>query len=128
MSGHTEGKRGCSFIRSSDGASALEFALVAPVLLALLFGMIEFGFAFQAQLAVTHAAREGVRMAAVRAESDWDQALVESRALPLAPVTATRTFPDSDSVSVTVSHEYEWKVLPLGAPIQLMSTATMRRE
>jgi Flp pilus assembly protein TadG len=114
--------------RSSEGASALEFALVAPVLLALLFGMIEFGFVFQAQLSVTHAAREGVRMASVQADSDWDQAEVESRALPLSPVTATRGFPDSDSVSVTVSHEYAWKVLPLGEPIQLMSTAIMRRE
>ncbi|MDF1542911.1 MAG: TadE/TadG family type IV pilus assembly protein [Anaerosomatales bacterium] len=114
-------------ILSGEGASALEFALIAPVLLALLFGMIEFGFVFHAQLSVTHAAREGARLAAV---SEWDadvQTEVESRALPIEDVSAVMQA-DLDSVSVTVSHLYQWKVLPLGNPVELMSTATMRKE
>lgn len=121
-----------SMARSDVGASALEFALVAPILLALLFGMIEFGFAFQAQLAVTHAAREGARMAAVMQDpAQWNPAIVEDRAFPLTfadGLTVNRTFPDARSVSVTVGFPYDWQLLPLGAPIDLMSTATMRRE
>jgi len=119
-------------VRSDAGASALEFALVAPILLALLFGMIEFGFAFQAQLAVTHAAREGARMAAVlQNPADWDPTIVEDRAFPLTfddGLTVDRTFPDARSVSVTVGFPYQWQLLPLNDSIELMSTATMRLE
>ncbi|MDT8434295.1 MAG: TadE/TadG family type IV pilus assembly protein [Anaerosomatales bacterium] len=127
MSTREKSNRGRSVILSGEGASALEFALIAPVLLALLFGMIEFGFVFHAQLSVTHAAREGARLAAV---SEWDadvQTEVESRALPIEDVSAVMQA-DLDSVSVTVSHLYQWKVLPLGNPVELMSTATMRKE
>jgi Flp pilus assembly protein TadG len=47
------------------GAAAVEFALVLPLLLALLFGIMEFGLVFKDQLAVLQAAREGSRIAAV---------------------------------------------------------------
>ncbi len=120
------------FTRSNEGAAALEFALIAPILLALLFGMIEFGFAFQAQLAVNHAAREGARSAAVlQNPADWNPGYVEDAAFPLTfadGLYVDRTFPDTGSVSVTVGFPYEWRLLPLGAPIDLMGTATMRRE
>lgn len=51
--------------RSNRGVAAVEFALVLPLLLALLFGIIEFGFLFKDQLALLQAAREGARVAAV---------------------------------------------------------------
>jgi Flp pilus assembly protein TadG len=38
---------------------------VLPVLIALVFGIIEFGFAFNSQITLTHAAREGVRSMAI---------------------------------------------------------------
>jgi hypothetical protein len=44
----------------SDGASAVEFALVVPVLLLLVFGIIEYGLWFSDSLS----ARQGVREAA----------------------------------------------------------------
>ncbi len=113
----------------TEGASALEFAFVLPVLLLLLFGMIEFGFIFQAELAVTHAAREGARMAAVN-EDTWEQALVVDRAYPLQPpkLTVSKTNPTADSVSVTVSYSYDTQILPFLGTIPLQSTATMRKE
>ena len=40
-------------------------ALVAPFLLLLLFGIIEFAWVFGQNLSVTHGAREGARLAAV---------------------------------------------------------------
>lgn len=49
------------------GANLVEFALVAPLLFALLFGMIEFGWAFAQNLDVKHTAREAGRLAAVNA-------------------------------------------------------------
>ncbi len=54
-------------IRGSDerGAALIEFALVLPVLLVLLFGIIEASWAFGQQNDVRHGAREGARLAAV---------------------------------------------------------------
>lgn len=43
----------------------VEFALVAPVFLLLLFGMVEFGRAINAYLVLTHVAREAARTAVV---------------------------------------------------------------
>lgn len=47
------------------GASAVELAIVLPVLLLVLGGIIDFGRAFTTQMAVTQAAREGARMVAL---------------------------------------------------------------
>jgi Flp pilus assembly protein TadG len=47
------------------GAVAVEFALILPVLLLLLLGIMEFGRAYNAQLSLTHAARESVRTLAI---------------------------------------------------------------
>ncbi len=53
--------------RRETGASLVEFALVAPLLFMLLFGMIEFGWAFAQNLDVKHMAREVGRLATVDA-------------------------------------------------------------
>jgi Flp pilus assembly protein TadG len=45
------------------GAAALEFAFVAPVFFAFVFGMIEYGRAVMVQNVITNAAREGARVA-----------------------------------------------------------------
>jgi hypothetical protein len=50
---------------SEHGAAAVEMALVLPILLILVFGLIEFGFAFNAQISLTQAVREGVRVGAI---------------------------------------------------------------
>ena len=51
--------------RDDRGVTAVEFAIILPLLLMLVFGIVEFGRAYQARLTVTHAAREGVRVLAV---------------------------------------------------------------
>ena len=43
----------------------MEFAVVLPLLLLLIFGIIEFGRIFQASLVVNHAARESARQGIV---------------------------------------------------------------
>ena len=47
------------------GASAVEFALILPLLVVLVFGIIEFGLAFTRSQAMQAAAREGGRVAAI---------------------------------------------------------------
>jgi Flp pilus assembly protein TadG len=49
----------------SRGAVLVEFALVAPVLFLIVFGIIEFGWLFLQNIDVRHGAREGARLAAV---------------------------------------------------------------
>lgn len=51
--------------RSQRGAVAAEFALIMPVLLILLFGIIQFSIAFNRHQAVHAAAREGARVASL---------------------------------------------------------------
>lgn len=48
-------------LRSENGAAAVEFALILPVFLVLLLGIIEFGSAYNAQILLTNAAREAAR-------------------------------------------------------------------
>jgi hypothetical protein len=50
---------------SEQGAAAVEMALILPLLLTLVFGIIEFGFVFNAQISLTQAVREGVRVGAI---------------------------------------------------------------
>lgn len=54
------------------GAGLAEFALVAPVLLTVLFGIIEFGLAFNRAQAITAAAREGGRLASLSSATTAD--------------------------------------------------------
>ena len=49
-------------LQSERGAELIEFALVLPLLLFVIMGLIDFGFMFQRYEAVTNAAREGARM------------------------------------------------------------------
>jgi Flp pilus assembly pilin Flp len=58
--------------RNQRGASAVEFALVAPLLLVLLFGTVSAGLTYSDHVATTNAAREGARYgAAADGLSTW---------------------------------------------------------
>jgi Flp pilus assembly protein TadG len=51
--------------RNSQGSTAIEFALVLPVLILLFFGIVEFGLLFYNQQIITNASREGARVGIV---------------------------------------------------------------
>jgi Flp pilus assembly protein TadG len=56
------GRRG---LRDERGVAVVEFALVAPLLLILVFGIIDLGRAYAALNQIAASAREGARVAAV---------------------------------------------------------------
>lgn len=53
-------------MRNQTGSVAVEFALVLPLLLLILFGTVEFGIMMYDQAIITNAAREGARWGAVQ--------------------------------------------------------------
>ena len=74
----------CRFRLGADGgASAVEFALILPLLVLFLFGIIEFGLAFSRQQGMEAAAREGARLAALGRDIDFVD--VESAARNASP-------------------------------------------
>ncbi|QDC26534.1 pilus assembly protein [Georgenia yuyongxinii] len=77
--------------RSQRGASAVEFALVSPVLIVLVLGIIDFGLYINAASVVGNAAREGVRVASLGATSTEITTVVKNAMsdLPGAALPAT---------------------------------------
>ncbi|MGZ4108449.1 MAG: TadE/TadG family type IV pilus assembly protein [Actinomycetota bacterium] len=57
------------FVGNERGAAAVEFALIAPLLFMLLFGIFEFGLVWSQKNVYVGAAREGARYAAVNCDS-----------------------------------------------------------
>ncbi len=113
--------------RNEDGAAAVEFALVLPVLILLVFGIIEFGFVFNRWLGVTHAAREGVRSLSLGdpdAETD-----AEASAPDLgSPIDCTASYPAVDQVQMSCTTPYDLQMVIFTAPLDVTSTARMRKE
>ena len=56
--------------RKEDGQAMLEFALVLPIFLLILCGIIDFGWMFYNQLALNNICREGARYAVVNTADD----------------------------------------------------------
>ena len=77
------------------GAAAVEFAFVAPVLFAMLIGMLEFGRVMMAQHVITMAAREGARESILLGST---QSTVETVVNSYASNS-----PGSESISIALS-------------------------
>ena len=61
-----------SWWRNERGAELIEFAMVTPVLLLMMFGICDFGLLFQRYQVLTNAAREGARLAALPGYTEAD--------------------------------------------------------
>jgi Flp pilus assembly protein TadG len=72
-------------LRDERGASAVEFAMIVPLLVALAVGIAEFGHAFQVQGTLSSAAREGVRVMALQNDPAAARAAVRDAAGTLDP-------------------------------------------
>lgn len=56
--------------RRSRAAAIVEFAVVLPLLLTILFGIIEYGWLFMVRQTLQNAAREGCRVAILKSTSE----------------------------------------------------------
>ena len=72
-----------------NGAVAVEFALVLPIFLMLVFGIVEFGRAYNIQVSLSEAARETARYTAIHsAESSFSAADAKAVGISAAPSVA----------------------------------------
>jgi Flp pilus assembly protein TadG len=81
--------KGYSMARVSErGAVAVEFALLSPVLIMLLLGIMEFGRAYNVQISLTNAARESVRSMAINNNQTVAKTAAKNAATQLRPALA----------------------------------------
>ena len=115
--------------RAEDGTAAVEFALILPILILIVLGIIEFGFAFNTQIALTQAAREGVRVEALETGDGATTALSAFIATNVGGSTPTVSVQGcdggGDDARLSLALPYEPIVLPLG-PFTLNAEAVMR--
>ncbi len=121
------------------GASAVEFALVAPLLLILVFGIIDLGRAYSTLNQLAASAREGARYAAVlpNPESGSSQTQIRQtvkkfseRQLGGAPLSDGQIFVSLDRSAATVTVEvraYSFQlVTPLAGVVGLRTVPITR--
>ena len=106
-------------LHREDGASAVEFALIAPLLFMIVFGILYFGVAFMKMQNLRSAVREGGRAAAVGAPTVGEvQSKVQTASLGSIPnagdVSVNRLCDGEDSVGNDVTVSYDTANLPDG--------------
>lgn len=124
--------------RDQNGQSLVEFALILPLLLLIVMGILEFGLMFNVYLTINNASREGARLGSV---TEGDPVSIENRVVAVAPhldkdnLVITSDIADVDNTeSVTVKVEYDYQMITpiisdlLSDHIYLRSETTMRVE
>jgi Flp pilus assembly protein TadG len=132
--------------RISRGGAAVEFAIVLPLLLLIIFSTIEFSLALYDKAVITNAAREAARAGVVVRTTRLTNAQIEARALSYAadrlisfgsgaPTVAVNNGGGVSGANLTVTVNYTFTGLGVGpllsamtGPITLSSTATMINE
>lgn len=122
-------------IKSEKGASAVEFALILPLLIMLVFGIVEFGIAFNNYVTITHAAREGARIAAVDLNNPDLKNIIIERAFPVQiteddiVISTTEEKNIGDPVEVEITYNISITIPLVGSwDIPLKNKAIMRLE
>lgn len=116
--------------RDDDGAALVEFAIVLSLFVILVFGIIEFGRAYNAQITLTHATREGVRVLAITQDPDAARAATVGAATTLDPaklsISTTECSPGYPT-QVVASYPFFLSIPLVGEQtLTLSSTAVMR--
>ncbi|NIF56577.1 pilus assembly protein [Burkholderia sp. Ax-1724] len=137
-----------SLKKKQKGVAAIEVALVLPILLLVVFGIIEFGLVLYDTAIITNAAREGARAGIVLTNprpstTDITNVVTNYTSSYLISFAAQKPTPSvsvtnagggfGTALAVKVSYTFTGLVLsalvnPLTGPITLSSTATMNNE
>ena len=121
------------------GAAVVELAVVLPLLLTLVFGIIEFGWIFMVRETLTNASREGCRVAVLQGSTqqnvtDQVAASMAGAGLTSYSVDITSSTPGNPTETVTVKMPYADVSLLAGyffggsTDFNLSATTVMRKE
>ena len=122
--------------RTETGQALVEFTMILPIFLMLLFGLIDFGRGFYTWLLVTNAAREGARVGAVQMDGNAiDTRIYDSFCgnyptdcgLDPTKLTITKSNvqgPRGESVAIDLSYDFDY-VTPIGNIIALVSGGSL---
>jgi Flp pilus assembly protein TadG len=108
--------------KNQEGAGLVEFAIVAPLLVILLFGLLEFGLSLYAKEVLTNASREGARYGVVYCSPRRTSGQIVTQ---VQDYLTKSGFTDTPNISVTgaggntggtltvsVTYPYTFQVLP----------------
>jgi len=132
-------KRWRGIFKSQQGQAMVELALVLPILLVLLCGIIEFGRIFGAYMVISNLSREGARYGVVGHDDSQIQNLIISQrawldeskfTITLSPLYVERD--KGDSLGVTIDYPVDL-LMPIIAdilpnPVNLSVECLMRVE
>jgi len=122
-------------IREEKGQSMAEFAIVLPILVVFLFGVIQFGITFNNYVTLTDAVRAGARTAAV-SRQDGDPVgeattMVRNSATNLNQsnlnVSVSSDWQPGDDVTVTATYPYSISLLGWVVSSGSLSSKTTER-
>jgi Flp pilus assembly protein TadG len=89
--------------RRDAGASAVEMAIVLPLLTFLVMGVVDLGRALNAEIQLSQGAREGVRLAALAGgNAAYDKAAVRARVILAAPAPGFSGSPTVADADITL--------------------------
>jgi len=119
--------------RGERGAAAVEFALILPILILLVLGLIEFSRVYNIQISLSNAAREGARTMAVEnslpiarsaaiAAAPSISPAVSDAQIAISPTTCTA----GATVDVTISYNVSLMTGFFGATLPLTGKGVMR--
>jgi len=121
--------------KNQQGQSMTEFALVLPILVVLLFGVIQFGIVFNNYITVTDAVRAGARKGAVSRHQANPNAVVVQSVRDAATdlrqsdlnVSVTSSWLHGEDVTVTGSYPYSISLLGLVVKSGRLTSTTKER-
>ena len=122
-------KRKRFFNKEERGQSLVEFVLVIPIFLVLVFGIVDLGMGIHAWLSITSGSREGARLGSVQASSAEIEARVRSTTTSLdqsklTVVTTNAQGTSGDSVVVDVAYQYDF-ITPLSGVLNLVGGSSI---
>lgn len=126
-------------IKKTTGQSMVETALVMPIILMLLLGVVDFGFLFNNYLVIDNASREGARSAAVGSTDAVITSTVTGMTASLDQSKLKTTINPSGAgrtkgTQVTITVEYDYSLLTpiiglvITNPVHLTAHTVMRIE
>jgi Flp pilus assembly protein TadG len=111
------------------GQNLVEFALIVPFFLLLVFAIVDFGMGFHAYITITNSAREGARLGAVGGDAGEVEDRVRSTADSLDDDKMTVTVVNAEGdpgeeVEVQVEYDYDL-ITPLSSLMGMVSGGSL---